>query len=293
MTARSMRRAVLSGGGDDSYLASVSDLMVGVLFVFLILLMAFALNFRQAEEMREQETQRATQEAEAAKEEAEILREEQNKKRVETERLAGVTDRIVKDNRLRARMLRDIQESLRERGIEVRIDEQHGILHLPQELLFDSGSADFSTAGVNAIAHLSRVLAVILPCYTTGAQDLAVDCPSDAEARLDTVLIEGHTDDVPMKQPSRYADNWDLSVRRALNTYRALIEVSPVLDVLSNPDRLPVLSLSAFEARRPVNPEKTEAARYLNRRIDLRFIMSGPPPELINEARERLAEPNR
>ncbi len=35
---------------EDNYLASVSDLMVGLLFVFIIMLMAFALNLRTAEE---------------------------------------------------------------------------------------------------------------------------------------------------------------------------------------------------------------------------------------------------
>ena len=36
-------------GDDDSYLASVSDLMVGMLFVFIIMLMGFALSYRSAE----------------------------------------------------------------------------------------------------------------------------------------------------------------------------------------------------------------------------------------------------
>jgi hypothetical protein len=35
---------------EPSYLVSVSDLMVGMLFIFIIILMAFALNFRIAQE---------------------------------------------------------------------------------------------------------------------------------------------------------------------------------------------------------------------------------------------------
>ncbi|HYE43216.1 MAG TPA: hypothetical protein VEA15_07460, partial [Caulobacteraceae bacterium] len=34
----------------EGYFASISDLMVGVLFVFLLMLTVFALNFRDAEE---------------------------------------------------------------------------------------------------------------------------------------------------------------------------------------------------------------------------------------------------
>ena len=37
------------GREDEGYLASVSDLMVGMLFVFIIVLMGFALNYRSAE----------------------------------------------------------------------------------------------------------------------------------------------------------------------------------------------------------------------------------------------------
>ena len=40
-------------GQDESYLVSVSDLMVGLLFLFIIILMAFALNFRSAEDAAE------------------------------------------------------------------------------------------------------------------------------------------------------------------------------------------------------------------------------------------------
>lgn len=36
--------------GGEGYFASISDLMVGVLFVFLLMLTVFALNFRDVEE---------------------------------------------------------------------------------------------------------------------------------------------------------------------------------------------------------------------------------------------------
>ena len=36
--------------GGEGYFASVSDMMVGILFIFLLLLTVFALNFRDAEQ---------------------------------------------------------------------------------------------------------------------------------------------------------------------------------------------------------------------------------------------------
>ena len=43
-----MEAAEESGG--EGYFASVSDMMVGILFIFLLLLTVFALNFREAEQ---------------------------------------------------------------------------------------------------------------------------------------------------------------------------------------------------------------------------------------------------
>src|SRR3954447_16659449 len=37
-------------GGGEGYFASISDMMVGILFIFLLLLTIFALNFKEAEQ---------------------------------------------------------------------------------------------------------------------------------------------------------------------------------------------------------------------------------------------------
>ena len=41
------------GEGGDGYFASVSDLMVGILFVFLLMMTVYALNYRKAEQNQE------------------------------------------------------------------------------------------------------------------------------------------------------------------------------------------------------------------------------------------------
>lgn len=63
----------------EGYFASVSDLMVGVLFVFLLMLTVFALNFRDAEEVAAvtiEQYEQAKREAEQAKRQAEEARAE-------------------------------------------------------------------------------------------------------------------------------------------------------------------------------------------------------------------------
>jgi chemotaxis protein MotB len=63
--------------GGDGYFASVSDLMVGILFVFLLMLTVFALNYREAEhdqEISRKEFERAEERARIAEEEAQVSR---------------------------------------------------------------------------------------------------------------------------------------------------------------------------------------------------------------------------
>ena len=66
-------RASQEDDGGEGYFASVSDLMVGVLFVFILMLTVFALNFRDAEQAQMVERQKyeeAVRDAERAKQAA-------------------------------------------------------------------------------------------------------------------------------------------------------------------------------------------------------------------------------
>jgi chemotaxis protein MotB len=127
----------------EGYFASVSDLMVGVLFVFLLMLTVFALNFRDAEQaqmversryeeaVREQERARREAEAQArlaaeaqkyADEQAYIARQEQENARREAERARIQQDRADEKEaeNLRLRDLLTQAMSQLERDIEDR-----------------------------------------------------------------------------------------------------------------------------------------------------------------------------
>lgn len=295
--------------GEESYLASLSDLMVGLLFIFIIILMAFALNYRQAETVTQQtteqlhtETQQQRQEQTRLKIETEQLKleqfrlmqetdahiEQQLRLRQEKERLENVIERLTNNNAVRKALLEDIQQDLAVRGVRVFVDEKNGILRLPEALLFASGEAKFSTEGRTALTELASVLATLLPCYSLWSDDFAKECgDTPVQARLEAVFIEGHTDNRPIRTPE-YPDNWALASTRAFNTYQMLITEAPILDRLQNLQQQALLSVSAYEARRPVAPNDSENNRRNNRRIDLRFIMSSPPPALIEQAQKRL-----
>src|ERR1700693_1402129 len=135
------------GGG---YFASVSDLMVGILFIFLVMLTVFALNFRDAE--HEQLVERARLEAaeksqheaeEAAKNEASRAAAQ----RTENDRLRKLlTDAVARLERdiedrtvARNRLLNSLEKSLTERGVRVSVYPTSGVLTLSEDVLFDLG----------------------------------------------------------------------------------------------------------------------------------------------------------
>ncbi len=220
---------------EENYFVSMTDMMVGLIFIFIILLMYYALQFRD------------------------------------------VTDQLAGADQTRTEVLEQLQRSLRQRGVIVDIDPDNGVLRLPNAILFDSARAELKPDGRIAVGHLAEVLAAILPCYTDG-RPRAPTCP-DARHRIESVYVEGHTDRNAMAGGGLLRDNWDLSVVRATNTYRALIEAQEPLRNLCTQrggECEPVLSVSGYGPQRPVDRAATLAADQANRRIDLRLIMATP-----------------
>jgi chemotaxis protein MotB len=259
---------------EDNYLASVSDLMVGLLFVFIIMLMAFALNLRTAEEQatrtrEELETARA-----AAAEERDELAGERDEILQRHEALSLVSARLVELEAQRAQLLQTVTAELGQRDVPVTLDAANGVLRLPESLLFDSGAAELRPEGEHALSVVAETLAATLPCYSHSPSGTGA-CPQPPQPLLEAVLIEGHTDDVPIRS-SQFADNWTLSAARGVNTYKALTGHAPELSSLQNARGEALLGVAGYEARRPVAPGNTPEERRLNRRIDLRFLVAAP-----------------
>lgn len=81
-----------------------------------------------------------------------------------------------------------------------------------------------------------------------------------------SILVEGHTDDRPVRGGRRYTDNMELSTLRACNVVRYLIETGEI-----SPKRM---SAAGYAEYRPVVPNRDEASRQRNRRIDI-VILKG------------------
>lgn len=248
-----MRRAVAidsrrgrhpSAEGD--YFASMTDLMLGLIFVFIIMLMGFVLNLHEAEK-----------------------------------KLTTTVSELTDSDLTRREMLRDMARIL-QGALPVTIDEANGTLQLGGDILFPKGSADAYAEALPKLKLLADALDRVLPCYAASGDGRALDqCAKKRKGRLDAVYIEGHTDTTPIRT-ARFQSNWELSAARAAVTFSKLIEAAPGLGRLKNDKDERLIGVSGYGEYRPVDEHAGEAAMQKNRRIELRFVMVAPSPNQLD-----------
>jgi len=285
---------------DSGYLVSVSDIMSGLLFIFIITLMAFVLNFQQETEKAEKLADIVQQELMSIKNrekkalgENEILEKKlfdlqvaTNDVKAEKKRLFQITDELVNTKNKRSIMLEDLKNRLKKESIDVEIDIDHGVLRLTEDAIrFNSGEASLEKIYQKKLSILARVLARVLPCFTVTPHRGRV-CDKFYYGKLDAVFIEGHTDNIPMNGSKHgFSDNWELSAQRAINTYRLFTRDQPILLKLRNQALEPIFSVTGYGEGRPLVEYKVPTNEPENRRIDLRFIMTPPEAKqnIVNE----------
>ncbi len=125
-------------------------------------------------------------------------------------------------------------------GLTINIKNGKVYVSLEESLLFASGKFDVDAKGVQALKQLAKVL------------------ENDPEIN---VLIEGHTDNVPLKGAGQIKDNWDLSVMRATAIVKILLENGKIA-----PERLSASGRSEYV---PLETGDTKEARAKNRRTEI------------------------
>ncbi|MBF0191952.1 MAG: hypothetical protein HQL99_12560 [Magnetococcales bacterium] len=294
------------------YSISISDVMSALLYVFIVILIIFSFNMGNSENDFRSEYIKAAKE----RERMEKINEEQNEKLkkletgiVELHDLAAQLKRdldqhMAKTAQLLFQLLTDIHRDLQvHENLKVFIDPNHGLLRLPNEILFPSGSAQFAPGGEETLNKLTRVLARHLPCYA-GTVD-STQRPASCEDRqwnpgtLDAVFIEGHTDNIPLSRANPHSNNLHLSGMRAIRTFETLLgseqseatggKSDSVLAGLRNQKGQPVFGISGYGERRPVIFYAEPTPDAANRRIDIRFFLVNPkPPAVIPQLFEEL-----
>lgn len=129
------------------------------------------------------------------------------------------------------------------KGLTVTQKNGKVYVSLEESLLFASGSTKVEAKGVEALKKLAKVL--------EQEQDI-------------NVLVEGHTDDVPMKGTGDIKDNWDLSVMRATSIVKIITGNSKI-----NPVRITAAGRGEYF---PIEQAKTAEARKKNRRTEIILV---------------------
>ncbi len=277
---RQLQSSSNPGQGDQNYLASISDVMAALIFVFIIMLALFAYQLSNV-----------------------------------TEEQASVTERLTASDETRDHILRELENRLEKAGMSVEVLPDQGVLRLSDNAInFPSGSENPVAEHQRNVGRLAKALAEVVPCYVSSDREAMIagsgidpailttentplycqpteitstyTCEEqDYPWLLETLLIEGHTDRVPVAGDRRFRDNLELSSMRAATVYRMITACEPRIVHMRNTGNVPVLSTSGYGYTRPatLDPELSD----YNRRIDLRLLLE-PPEDAMFSAESNL-----
>ena len=205
--------------------------------------------------LRELEDKLQKKELELNQKEANLIRKEEEANKLSTEMSALETSLKEREEKVKeleqllkqkdenvARLKEALTNALvgyKESGLTVTSKDGKVYVSVDETLLFQSGRTDVNPNGKKALLKICETL--------------------KNNADFD-IMIEGHTDDVPIKT-ARFEDNWDLSVLRATSITRIMV----------NEGGVPPLKIipSGRGEFFPVDPAKTKEARAKNRRIEI------------------------
>jgi chemotaxis protein MotB len=132
--------------------------------------------------------------------------------------------------------------------ITITSDERGLIITLLSDNFFEQGSADLN---INEIRETLLRLA---------------DFFKSAEMKNRRFRIEGHTDNAPVAENSKYLSNWELSSERAINVLHYLADYG----VDENQ-----FSVAGYADTRPKFSNDTPESRAYNRRVDIIILDEG------------------
>ena len=126
-------------------------------------------------------------------------------------------------------------------GEGLTIEQRNGKVYisLEEDLLFASGRYNINQNGISALNKLSNAL--------ENQQNLEI-------------LVEGHTDSIPLNGKGAIKDNWDLSVKRATSVVKVLLTNSNLLS-----SQFTAAGRAEFY---PIASNATKEGRSANRRIE-------------------------
>lgn len=148
--------------------------------------------------------------------------------------------------------LKDILEEYAEsiglgEEIILSVEERGLVVRFMDNVLFDSGKADLKPESKEILKSVAEIL-------------------NRDEFKDKFIKVEGHTDTDPILYSKKYPTNWELSVIRATNVLRYLVEEENI-----EGNRI---SSSGYSYYRPIAPNDTRENKAKNRRVDIVILRS-------------------
>jgi len=130
--------------------------------------------------------------------------------------------------------------NFKENDLTVKVKNGKVYVSLAEQLLFASGSTEVDAKGVTALQQLAKAL---------------------KDQRDIHIMVEGHTDNVPISKKSQYmSDNWDLSVMRATAITKILTKGG------LSPKQITAAGKGEFS---PLAPNDSQSNKQKNRRTEI------------------------
>lgn len=246
---------------DESWLIPYADLLTLLLALFIVLFASSELNAKKFDQMirsfnialnggisvldqpspvpldpimAQQTLHKGAREA-AKTEEERRLEEAIRKETEELKQLQAQLEAYIITNKL-------------EDKLQTKLSDEGLLITILDNALFDSGKADLKPE----------------------ARKLATEMATMLVPHPKKVTVTGHTDNMPINRPE-FPSNWDLSVKRAVNFLKVLLE-NPNLD----PTKFSATGMGEYH---PVAPNTTAEGRAKNRRVEVAILrnLANPP----------------
>jgi flagellar motor protein MotB len=238
---------------ENPYWISFSDIMAGLLVIFIMASLALIL---------------------------ELIQVQEKLKKTQVEVMEAIKE-IAKAEQVRRDILYEIKEELMQKNILVEVSDNDSVLRIPDEQL------SFRTNQYTIPSEKSSKMIVM---EIGNALQRSITKESRYKY-LDTVFIEGHTDS--RRSPRhmgnwglstfRAISIWDF--------WNENLNKESPLSSLKNHDGKPLFSVSGYAETRPVNlTESTEAELRQNRRIDIRFTVKRPTIHQYEQVNAMISE---
>jgi len=152
--------------------------------------------------------------------------------------------------RVRVEVVRQKLLELQKLGLSVKVRDNHMVILLPGDVLFDSGKDALKSGGISVILSVGSVIR------------------NDSELAAREFQVTGHTDDRSF-QGGAFQDNWGLSAMRARSVVELLVRPIDEGGAGLSPTHF---SAAGYASSDPVSSNETETGRALNRRVELVLV---------------------